>query len=77
MHRALPHLGWIFSHAVTKQSPSYCLQTALNRFLANTGLTSELQIRRASAAARTEEGTGLQGEADTVTAAAAAGGGDF
>ena len=37
----------------------------------------ELQIRRAAAVERTEEGTDLQGEADAVHAAAAAGGGDF
>ncbi len=47
---------------------------ALDRFLANMGLTPELQICRAAAAARTEEGTDLQGEADAVHAAAAAGG---
>ena len=72
-----PILARWFSHAVTKQSPSYCSQTALDRFLANTGLTPELQIRRAAAVERTEEGTDLQGEADALHAAAAAGGGDF
>ena len=50
---------------------------ALDRFIAKTGLAPELHIRRAATATRTEEGTGLQGEADAVHAAAAAGGGDF
>ena len=72
-----PILARWFSHAVTKQRPSDCAETALNRFLANTGLTPELQIRRAAAVERTEEGTDLQGEADAGHAAAAAGGGDF
>ncbi len=78
MHRAMttvPLFG--FSHAVIKQYPSYCTQTALDRLLANAGLTPKQQIRRATTAARRGAGTGVQGEAAAIHAAAAAGGGDF